>query len=79
MRERDLPWELWDLTRPLGSDARLELLKFDADEAQDAFWRSSAHLLGAALESPLPLWGRSFARRRLENSARLVSWIAGCR
>jgi threonyl-tRNA synthetase len=51
VRERDLPWELWDLTRPLGGDVRLELLKFDADEAQEAFWRSSAHLLGAALES----------------------------
>ena len=50
---------------------RLELLKFDADEAQEAFWRSSAHLLGAALESPLPLWGCRFARRRLEISARL--------
>ena len=53
--ERALPWELWDLTRPLGpSDVRLELLKFDADEAQEVFWRSSAHLLAAALESPPP-------------------------
>ena len=43
---------LWDLTRPLvGNVARLELLKFDADaDAKTAFWHSSAHILGEALE-----------------------------
>eukprot|EP01121_Diplochlamys_sp_Union-15-3_P005633 TRINITY_DN1596_c0_g1_i1.p1 TRINITY_DN1596_c0_g1~~TRINITY_DN1596_c0_g1_i1.p1 ORF type:complete len:747 (-),score=168.90 TRINITY_DN1596_c0_g1_i1:3-2243(-) len=41
---------LWDLNRPLESDCRLQLLKFDAPEAQKVFWHSSAHLLGQALE-----------------------------
>ncbi|XP_063905784.1 threonine--tRNA ligase 1, cytoplasmic isoform X2 [Zophobas morio] len=41
---------LWDLDRPLESDCKLELLKFDNTEAQSVFWHSTAHILGEALE-----------------------------
>jgi len=40
----------WDLARPLESDCALELFKFDSDEGKHAFWHSSAHVLGEALE-----------------------------
>lgn len=42
--------EVWDLDRPLEQDCKLELLKFDDDEAKTVFWHSSAHILGEALE-----------------------------
>ncbi|KAM7048465.1 threonine--tRNA ligase 2, cytoplasmic [Molossus nigricans] len=42
--------ELWDLDRPLEGDSTLELLTFDDEDAQAAYWRSSAHVLGEALE-----------------------------
>lgn len=43
---------LWDMTRPLvGCVAKLELLKFDSDQAaKTVFWHSSAHMMGEALE-----------------------------
>jgi threonyl-tRNA synthetase len=43
---------LWDMTRPLvGSVAKLELLKFESDQAaKTVFWHSSAHMMGEALE-----------------------------
>ena len=43
---------LWDMTRPLVGDvAKLEFCKFDDDrDAKTAFWHSSAHMLGEALE-----------------------------
>nr|XP_022920740.1 threonine--tRNA ligase, cytoplasmic isoform X2 [Onthophagus taurus] len=41
---------VWDLDRPLESDCKLELLKFDDPEAQAVFWHSSAHILGEAAE-----------------------------
>jgi threonyl-tRNA synthetase len=43
---------LWDMTRPLvGSVSKMEFLKFDNDvDARTAFWHSSAHVLGEALE-----------------------------
>lgn len=43
--------ELWDLDRPLESDCRLQLLKFDDPEGQQVFWHSTAHVLGEALEN----------------------------
>jgi hypothetical protein len=53
--------QLWDLTRPLIGDCMLTLLKFDSDtdganshagsDSKTVFWHSSAHILGAALES----------------------------
>lgn len=42
--------ELWDLTRPLEGNCRLELLKFDDKEGKMVFWHSSAHVLGECLE-----------------------------
>lgn len=44
--------ETWDLGRPLLSDCRVELVPLDVDdpEVMAAFWHSSAHVLGAAME-----------------------------
>jgi threonyl-tRNA synthetase len=43
---------LWDMMRPLvGCVAKLELLKFESDQAaKTVFWHSSAHMMGEALE-----------------------------
>ncbi|XP_065337591.1 threonine--tRNA ligase 1, cytoplasmic-like isoform X1 [Cloeon dipterum] len=41
---------LWDLDRPLEESAKLQLLKFDDEEAQQVFWHSTAHILGEAME-----------------------------
>ena len=46
--------ELWDITRPIPSDARIKLHKFDDPEGKHAFWHSSAHLMAEALESLYP-------------------------
>ena len=43
--------QLWDLTRPLVGDCKLVLLKYDEPEAKTVFWHSSAHVLGAAIET----------------------------
>mmetsp|Transcript_13697 Transcript_13697/g.43295 ORF Transcript_13697/g.43295 Transcript_13697/m.43295 type:complete len:719 (+) Transcript_13697:127-2283(+) len=42
--------KLWDLSRPLEGDCKVEIFKFDDDEGRDTFWHSSAHILGEALE-----------------------------
>lgn len=41
---------VWDLDRPLEGDAKVEILRFDNEEAQQVFWHSSAHMLGEAME-----------------------------
>lgn len=41
---------LWDMNRPLEGSCKLELLKWDNPKGSEAFWHSSAHMLGAALE-----------------------------
>ncbi|KAL3807763.1 hypothetical protein ACHAXA_000676 [Cyclostephanos tholiformis] len=43
---------LWDMNRPLvGQVSKIEFLKFEDDhDARTAFWHSSAHVLGEALE-----------------------------
>jgi threonyl-tRNA synthetase len=46
--------EIWDLTRPINSDAELKLHKWEDAEAKHAFWHSSAHLMAEALESLYP-------------------------
>ena len=46
--------ELWDLTRPINSDASLKLHKWEDAEAKHAFWHSSAHLMAEALEALYP-------------------------
>jgi len=46
--------EIWDLTRPINTDAKLKLHKWEDAEAKNAFWHSSAHLMAEALESLYP-------------------------
>ncbi|MGA2408092.1 MAG: threonine--tRNA ligase [Bacteroidales bacterium] len=46
--------EIWDLTRPINSDAKLKLHKWEDAEAKLALWHSSAHLMAEALESLYP-------------------------
>ncbi|HEX2921039.1 MAG TPA: threonine--tRNA ligase [Bacteroidales bacterium] len=46
--------EVWDLTRPIESDATLKLNKWDDPEGKHAFWHSSAHLMAEALETLYP-------------------------
>jgi len=40
----------WDLDRPLEGDVNLELVKYEDERGQYAFWHSSAHILGEAME-----------------------------
>lgn len=46
--------EVWDLTRPIESDAAIKLHKWDDPEGKHAFWHSSAHLMAEALEALYP-------------------------
>ncbi len=46
--------EMWDLTRPILTDASLTLYKWDSEEGKHAFWHSSAHLLAEALQELYP-------------------------
>ncbi len=46
--------ETWDLTRPINSDATVQLLKWDDEEGKHAFWHSSAHLMAEALQELYP-------------------------
>jgi threonyl-tRNA synthetase len=46
--------EIWDLARPIESDATLKLHKWEDDAAKHAFWHSSAHLMAEALEALYP-------------------------
>lgn len=42
--------ELWDLNRPITTNATIRLHKWDDNEGKYAFWHSSAHLMAEALE-----------------------------
>jgi threonyl-tRNA synthetase len=46
--------ELWDLTRPISTDASIRLFTWDDPEGKHAFWHSSAHLMAEALEEIYP-------------------------
>ncbi len=46
--------EVWDATRPIHNDARIELLTWDQKEGRATFWHSSAHLMAEALEALYP-------------------------
>lgn len=46
--------ETWDLTRSIEDDAKVNLLKWDDDEAKHAYWHSSAHLMAEALQILYP-------------------------
>ncbi|MFN5912277.1 MAG: threonine--tRNA ligase, partial [Bacteroidota bacterium] len=42
--------EVWDATRPINSDASLQLLTWNDTDGKDTMWHSSAHLMAEALE-----------------------------
>jgi threonyl-tRNA synthetase len=46
--------EVWDATRPITSDARLQLLTWNDAEGKSTLWHSSAHLMAEALEALYP-------------------------
>ncbi len=46
--------EIYDLTRPINTDAEIKLHKWEDDEAKHVFWHSSSHLMAEALESLYP-------------------------
>ncbi|MBI5217196.1 MAG: threonine--tRNA ligase [Ignavibacteriae bacterium] len=46
--------EVWDLSRPLPTDASVKLLKWDDANGKYAFWHSSAHLMAEAVEAIFP-------------------------
>jgi threonyl-tRNA synthetase len=46
--------EVWDATRPIISDASLQLLTWNEDDGKQTFWHSSAHLLAEAVEQTFP-------------------------
>ncbi len=46
--------EIWDASRPITSDATLQLLTWNDQGGKTAFWHSSAHLMAEALEAIYP-------------------------
>ena len=46
--------EIWDASRPISSDASLQLLTWNDAGGKYAFWHSSAHLMAEALEAIYP-------------------------
>lgn len=46
--------EVWEATRPINHDARLQLLTWDDKDGKMTFWHSSAHLMAEALEALYP-------------------------
>lgn len=46
--------EIWDVTRPIGKDARVKLLTWDDPEGKATMWHSSAHLMAEAIEELYP-------------------------
>ncbi len=46
--------ETWDATRPIHTDANLQLLTWNDDGGKQTFWHSSAHLLAEAVEQTFP-------------------------
>ncbi|GAB4144530.1 MAG: threonine--tRNA ligase [Bacteroidia bacterium] len=46
--------EVWDATRPITSDAHLQLLTWNDRDGKETMWHSSAHLMAEALEAIYP-------------------------
>jgi threonyl-tRNA synthetase len=46
--------EVWDASRPINTDATLQLLTWNDKDGKNTFWHSSAHLLAEALEALYP-------------------------
>jgi threonyl-tRNA synthetase len=47
----DVKMEPWDMMRPLYADCKIQFHLFDEPEGKQAFWHSSAHMLGQAIEN----------------------------
>ncbi|MDE3124778.1 MAG: threonine--tRNA ligase [Bacteroidota bacterium] len=45
---------VWDATRPIETDASLQLLTWNDTDGKQTFWHSSAHLMAEAVESMFP-------------------------
>ncbi|MCU0387827.1 MAG: threonine--tRNA ligase [Chitinophagaceae bacterium] len=46
--------EVWDLSRPIPSDATIQFLKWEDSDGKSTFWHSSAHLMAEAVEALFP-------------------------
>ena len=46
--------EVWDMSRPIHSDATFKLLTWDDAEGKNTFWHSSAHLMAEAVQDSFP-------------------------
>lgn len=46
--------EIWDLSRPINTDASIKILTWNDKGGKSTFWHSSAHLLAEALEALYP-------------------------
>lgn len=46
--------DVWDLHRPIDTDASLKLLTWDDTDGKSTFWHSSAHLMAEAVETTFP-------------------------
>ncbi len=46
--------EIWDLFRPIETDAAIKLHKWEDEEAKRTYWHSSAHLMAEAIEALFP-------------------------
>ena len=46
--------DVWDVTRPILSDADVQLLMWNDVEGKSTFWHSSAHLMAEAIEALYP-------------------------
>ena len=45
---------VWDASRPINTDATLQLLTWNDTDGKSTFWHSSAHLMAEALEFYYP-------------------------
>ena len=46
--------QVWDLSRPIYTDATIKFLAWEEKEAKSTFWHSTAHLMAEAIESMFP-------------------------
>ncbi len=46
--------DIWDATRPINQDAKVQLLTWNDEEGKAAMWHSSAHLMAEAIELLYP-------------------------
>ncbi|NND72318.1 MAG: threonine--tRNA ligase [Rhodothermales bacterium] len=50
----DVDGDVWDLSRPLTSDASVSILTWRDDAGKNVFWHSTAHVMAEALQSLYP-------------------------